>query len=54
MENSDGMPLLFTAGIVVLLTIMLIMILLYLILILMAGGLIAWITGKWNPLLSRM
>jgi NADH-quinone oxidoreductase subunit M len=29
------------------------MILLYLILILMAGGVIAWITGKWNSLVSR-
>ena len=30
------------------------MILLYLILILMAGGIFAWIAGKWNPLLTRI
>jgi len=30
------------------------MILLYLILILLAGGLLAWISGKWNPLLPRI
>ena len=30
------------------------MILLYLILILMAGGIIAWITGKRNPLDARI
>ncbi len=30
------------------------MILLLLILILMTGGLISWITGKWNPLLPRL
>lgn len=30
------------------------MILLYLIIILMAGGLLAWISGKWNPILPRI
>lgn len=29
------------------------MILLYLIIILMAGGAIAWIIGKWSPIISR-
>ena len=30
------------------------MILLLLILILMTGGIFAWISGKWNPLLARI
>ena len=30
------------------------MILVWLLLILFAGGVAAWITGKWNPLVSRI
>ena len=46
--------LVLTAGLVILLTIMLTyMILVFLILVLMAGGVIAWLAGKNNPGISR-